>query len=53
MKKKGPVDKRILAQLLSEAVEKLSQDECCPQEIQDDVPVVSEAVETKRAMTPK
>lgn len=35
-KKEDPIDKRILAQLLSEAVQKLSQDECCPQEIQED-----------------
>lgn len=37
MKKKDPIDKGILAQLLSEAAQKVSQDECCPQEIREDV----------------
>ena len=36
MKKKDPIDKRILAQLLSEPVQKVNQDECCPQEIRED-----------------
>lgn len=35
-KKKEPIDKGILAQLLSEAVQKVDQDECCPKEIQED-----------------
>eukprot|EP00794_Sanderia_malayensis_P002323 gene2322-2674_t len=34
--KKDPIDKKILAQLLLEAVLKVNQDECCPKEIQED-----------------
>ena len=36
MKAKEPIDKWILTQLLLEAVQKVTEDECCPQEIRED-----------------
>ena len=36
-KKKNPVDQQILVSLLTEALKKVSLDECCPVEMQEDV----------------
>eukprot|EP00795_Rhopilema_esculentum_P003548 gene3548-2035_t len=36
-KKKNPVDQQILVSLLTEALKKVSLDECCPLEMQEDV----------------